>query len=153
MSYRVRFRREVVELGGKDRELVRGGGHKKEEDEEKEVDAVSKREVLFGYICSRSRNFFMKKSGVGGWENGDVECERDEINAISNVLFQSVTSYVCMIQLTTSSFSLRIIVALKLPRAILLFLLTDRVFILLRSRATRVPAFGFARVAIVQARG
>ena len=50
MSYRVRFRREVVELGGKDRELVRGGGHKKEEEEEKEVDAVSKREVLFGYI-------------------------------------------------------------------------------------------------------
>ena len=25
-----------------------------------------------------------------------LECERDEMNAISNVLFQSVTSYVCM---------------------------------------------------------
>jgi hypothetical protein len=62
VSYRVRFRREVVELGGKDRELVRGGGHKKEEEEEKEVDAVSKREVLFGYIRSRmSETFLMKK--------------------------------------------------------------------------------------------
>ena len=62
MSYRVRFRREVVELGGKDRELVRGGGHKKEEEEEKEVDAGSKREVLFGYIRSRmSETFLMKK--------------------------------------------------------------------------------------------
>ena len=35
---------------------------KKEEEEEKEVDAVSKREVLFGYIRSRmSETFLMKK--------------------------------------------------------------------------------------------
>ena len=106
MSDRVRFGREVVELGGKDRELVRGGGHKKEEEEEKEVDAVSKREV-FGYICSRSRNFFMKKWSwwLGKGYHLEGECERDEINALSNVLFQSVTSYVCMIQLTSTSFS------------------------------------------------
>ena len=78
MSYRVRFRREVVELGGKDRELVRGGGHKKEEEEEKEVDAVSKREVLFGYICSRSRNFFMKKWSwwVGKMEMSNVSATK-----------------------------------------------------------------------------
>ena len=59
MSYPLRFRREVVELGGKDRELVRGGGHKKEEEEEKVVDEVSKREVLFGYICSRMSETFL----------------------------------------------------------------------------------------------
>lgn len=104
MSYRVRFRREVVELGGKDRELVRGGGHKKEEEEEKEVDAVSKREV-FSYVCSRSRNFFYEEMELVVGKRKPLECERDQINAISNVLFQSVTSYVCTIQLTSTSFS------------------------------------------------
>jgi len=42
-----------------------------------------------------------------------------------------------------------IIVTLKLPRTILLLLLPDRVFILLRPRATRVPAFGFTPVAVI----
>ena len=42
-----------------------------------------------------------------------------------------------------------IIVTLKLPRTILLLLLPDRVFILLRPRATRVPAFGFTPIAVI----
>jgi len=42
-----------------------------------------------------------------------------------------------------------IIVTLKLPRTVLLLLLPDRVFILLRPRATRVPAFGFTPVAVI----
>lgn len=42
---------------------------------------------------------------VGKRKPLEGECERDEINALSNVLFQSVTSYVCMIQLTSTSFS------------------------------------------------
>ena len=42
-----------------------------------------------------------------------------------------------------------IIVTLKLPRTVLLLLLPDRVFILLRPRATRVPAFGFTPIAVI----
>ena len=42
-----------------------------------------------------------------------------------------------------------LIVTLKLPRTVLLLLLPDRVFILLRPRATRVPAFGFAPTAVI----
>lgn len=42
-----------------------------------------------------------------------------------------------------------LIVTLKLPRTVLLLLLPDRVFILLRPRATRVPAFGFAPIAVI----
>ena len=149
VSHRVRFGREIVEFGGKDGEFVRGRHVERKEREGGRASRLFLSVVFLQPLHEKKEEFTNLR-----WKKGSNERAKNVGTTMVSVM-QSyhLVSYNLRVLYVSSFFYPHhvniIIVTLKLPRTVLLLLLPDRVFILLRPRATRVPAFGFTPIAVI----
>ena len=149
VSHRVRFGREIVEFGGKDGEFVRGRHVERKEREGGRASRLFLSVVFLKPLHEKKEEFTNLR-----WKKGSNERAKNVGTTMVSVM-QSyhLVSYNLRVLYVSSFFILitpsSLIVTLKLPRTVLLLLLPDRVFILLRPRATRVPAFGFAPITVI----